>query len=226
MAPAGAPLTSRDRLAGAMTVTPRTADTAIALVRRRTKRPLLVAIDGHSAAGKSTLARSMAAALPDVQVVHVDDFYRPMDEAERLALRPDEGYDRYFDWQRLQLEVLAPLRAGSDTSYRRYEWDAGSLGGLAVVRAEGIVIVEGVYSFRPELRPLYDLSIFVATPPATRRMRQVTRSDSDAWTSRCDAAERFYVATHRPEAAADLVVDGLGPDAQADAGGSGSDATA
>ena len=45
-----------------------------------------VAIDGHSAAGKSTLAVALAGQL-DGAVIAGDDFYRPMDHKSALASR-------------------------------------------------------------------------------------------------------------------------------------------
>lgn len=189
----------------------RYSEAAITLVQRQTKRPLFVAIDGYSAAGKSTLARAIAEALPGVQVVETDDFYRMMDENERFDLPPQEAYERDYDWQRLRRDVLAPLRAGTVARYRRYDWNTGALVGFTEVKPEGVVVVEGVYSFRPELRSFYDLSIFVTTAAVTRRARQETRPESNAWKLRWDAAEEFYVARHRPDLAADLLVCGVEP---------------
>jgi hypothetical protein len=41
--------------------------------------PVLLAIDGHSAAGKSSLARTLQSAHSDATIVHANDFYRPLD---------------------------------------------------------------------------------------------------------------------------------------------------
>src|SRR4051812_49685989 len=90
---------------------------------RRSRSHLLVAIDGGGGAGKSTLARNLADALGDATIVQMDDFYRPMPAAERAALTPGEGVDRYFDWsaragQRASAAAprghgpLSPLRLG------------------------------------------------------------------------------------------------------------------
>ncbi|OUD04028.1 hypothetical protein CA983_06335 [Streptomyces swartbergensis] len=96
-------------------------------------------------------------------VVHGDDFYRPMDAEERAGLDPVQGYHRYFDWQRLREEVLAPLAAGRDAGYRRYDWPTGTLAPdeIHTVSRSGIVVVEGVYAARPELTDYYDLVVYV-----------------------------------------------------------------
>lgn len=61
-------------------------------------------------------------------VIHGDDFYRPMAQIERADLDPEQGYDRYFDWQRLREEILVPLAAGvgkrgtNATTGKRVRW--------------------------------------------------------------------------------------------------------
>lgn len=87
----------------------------------------LVAIDGLGGAGKSTLARALQADLAAVIIVQMDDFYRPMLERRREQLSPVEGFDQFFDWQRLRDEVLAPLRAGRTAHFRPYDWDRGTI---------------------------------------------------------------------------------------------------
>jgi uridine kinase len=115
-------------------------------------------MDGGGGAGKSTLAREVAAIVDRSTIVEGDDFYRVMDEDERAALRPDTGYDRYFDSERLRDEVLVPLRARDPARYRRFDWDAAKRHGLTTtvveVKPHGVVIVEGVYCNRPELSEL------------------------------------------------------------------------
>ena len=116
----------------------------------------LVSIDGPGGSGKSTLAAEVAERLsPDqVSVVQGDDFYRPMSPEQRLLLSPQEGYERYFDWQRLRDQVLSPLASGAAAQYQRYDWPAGELapGELHQVSRSGVVIVEGVYTARPSWR--------------------------------------------------------------------------
>jgi hypothetical protein len=84
----------------------------------------IVAVDGHSGAGKSTFAAAQAARIA-ATLVPGDDFYRVMDEEVRARLSAHEGIGRYFDWERMRDEVLVPLRAGRDARYRPYDWDSG-----------------------------------------------------------------------------------------------------
>jgi uridine kinase len=182
----------------------------VALLEERDRpSPVLVAIDGHSAAGKSSLARAVAALRPDATIVQTDDFYRPLDVEFRNRLDAAGGYAQYYDWQRLEAEVLQPLRSGRAARFRKYDWAANALGDWDDVRPEGVILVEGCYSARPELRTYYDAVVVVTASPMARQLRQRQRNDAAAvWLERWDAAERHYFEHHRPDIDADLVVSG------------------
>ena len=182
----------------------------LALINKRQTKPLLlVAIDGHSASGKSTLANTLAALLPHVTIVHTDDFYRPTAEVERFALTAEAGYQRYYDWERLAAQVLKPLSAGRQSCYHRYDWSTNQLGAWVTLPTTGIMLVEGCYAARPELKAYYDLIVLVETSAAQRLQRQQARADATpAWLARWDAAERFYLSHAQPQLYADLVITG------------------
>lgn len=93
----------------------------------RTDETTVIAIDGTGGSGKTTLATTVQALLDLATLVHGDDFYRRMPEHEREQLHPQQGYERYFDWQRLRDQVLAPLRAGKAARYQSYDWATGQL---------------------------------------------------------------------------------------------------
>jgi uridine kinase len=169
----------------------------------------LVAIDGHSAAGKSSLARALQAKHRRAAIVQTDDFYRPLDVAYRATLDAAGGYAEYYDWQRLEAQVLRPLRSRTKACYQRYDWGTNELNHWAELEPEGLVIVEGCYSSRPELRSYYDAIAFVVTSPIERMNRQRRRNDaSDVWLRRWDAAERYYLENFHPERCADIVLPG------------------
>ncbi|MEU9131405.1 hypothetical protein AB0D08_25415 [Kitasatospora sp. NPDC048540] len=147
-------------------VTERAKDIADALLRSARTRgsTRIAAIDGPGGSGKTTLAAAVCARLDGSVVVHVDDFYRPMSDRERERLDAEQGYHRYFDWERLRDQVLAPLRDGRAARYRIYDWSTGRLGEWRETAPGGVVIVEGVYSARPELAPWYDVTSYVEVP--------------------------------------------------------------
>ncbi|MFC1436308.1 uridine kinase [Streptacidiphilus sp. N1-3] len=169
----------------------------------------LVALDGAGGSGKSTLAAEVAGRLDGCRVVHGDDFYRPMPERERERLDAEQGYHRYFDWERLRDQVLVPLREDRTARYQLYDWTTGQLGAWHEVAPGAVVIVEGVYTARPELAPHYHVTAFVDTPRdvCLRRVR-ARGENSEQWISRWRAAEDHYLRTTLPRTRVELLVQG------------------
>ena len=106
-----------------------------------------------------------------------DDFYAPMEEQARVALSPECGYMRYFDWVRVRRELLEPLSRGDGARYQRYDWGMKQLAEWIDQPAEGIILIDGVYSYRPELRKFYGYSICVDTPKAECLARLARRGE-------------------------------------------------
>jgi uridine kinase len=182
----------------------------VALVAAMDRRPVVIGIDGQGGAGKSTFARRLGVAFSSAVVVAGDDFYRDMDSGARAALSPESGVERYFDWQRLRREVLEPVRRGDPTlRFPRYDWALATMGGWVDVPMPDVVVVEGVYTLRPELVDLVDVPVWVEAPEATRLRRQLERGESSSeWRRRWLAAENHYVATDDPRSRAVLRVPG------------------
>ncbi|SDY48493.1 Uridine kinase [Micromonospora pattaloongensis] len=169
----------------------------------------IIAIDGAGGSGKTTLAAAAAELLEGAAIVHGDDFYRPMSEHERAQLDPQQGYQRYFDWQRLRDQVLAPLRAGQAARYQSYDWATGQLAAWHEINPGTTVIVEGVYSARPELASYYHLTAYVDTPREICLQRvRVRGENSEEWIRRWRAAEDFYLRTTWPQTRVHLLVRG------------------
>jgi uridine kinase len=182
----------------------------LAKIPERTEaRPILIGIDGLGGAGKTTLADAIAEARRHVQVVHGDDFYGP-EERDWRSWTAQQGYERYFDHQRLASELLEPLRDGRPGRFQRYDWGQNTLGEWVDVTPHGVVVVEGVYLLRPELRPAWDVTVFVEVPRDVRAARLHARGQNDAgWIDRWMAAEDYYEQVLDPAGLADLVVPGV-----------------
>jgi uridine kinase len=168
----------------------------------------LVAIDGPSGSGKTTLARALAEAGDQTAVVSGDDFYRPASDEERRSWSPEEGVRKYFDWERLEQEVLGPLSRTGRCRYQRYDWASGKLSEAVQLPNAHVVLIEGVYTFRPELRRYYDFSIVVSTPKDERLRRWKQRGDAEEQIRRWHASEELYFESTHPEEAAEMVVAG------------------
>jgi len=167
--------------------------------------PLAVAVDGHGASGKSTIARMIAAEMT-AALVHTDDFFMPPAGAAGLL----RSLGDYYDWRRLRAEALAPLLAGHSTSFYRFDWENGGLGDTVTVAPAGLIVLEGVFSAAPVLSDLLDRSIFVETPEQERMRRLRQRITPEEWDDDWLAAERVYFDGTRPPSSFDLIVLGTG----------------
>ncbi len=119
---------------------------------------IVLAIDGSSAAGKSSLAAELGEKY-DAHVFHVDDYFLTDEQrtAERLA-----AVGEFFDKERLLTEVLEPLRRGEDVLLcRRFDCATQGFSEAEPVGRKRVYIIEGVYSLHPDLRPYYDLQLFL-----------------------------------------------------------------
>ena len=183
---------------------------AISLIERSKKKGtrLLVAIDGGAGAGKSTLAREIRNRLGGVAILSTDDFFRPLNEYPAASLPPEKLYDLYFPWQRMRDEALIPLRRGETARYQRYDWSSDRLLDWIIVEPEEIVLVEGVYSSRPELRTMLDAAIIVEASRDERRRRVLARgpNQSSDWMTPWMAAEDWYFDHIRPQDSAELIL--------------------
>lgn len=180
-----------------------------ALDRRRST--LLIGIDGLGGSGKSTLARELAGLLPDATVVEFDDFYRSTHERQLRAAARDREIGGDFDWRRILGQVLRPLAADEAARYQRYDWDRDELAEWRRVSPGGVVLVEGNYSTRDELRDYYDLTVWVAAPYEMRLRRGVERDGEharDRWVNEWMPEEERYVEAFRPADRVDVVVNG------------------
>ena len=171
-------------------------------------RTTLAAIDGLTCAGKSTLVRQVAGALPDAEVVTLDDFYSPL-SAEEQAPRSRGGLPALLrlgaaaaggvDTARGRLRRALPaLRLGLRRPCRvaRRRAARGRLGGgrlLHAARAEALLCA----------------TVYVSTPRETRLARLAERGYPDlTWAEHWMAVEDWYLQREKPALHAQLVVRG------------------
>jgi uridine kinase len=145
-----------------------------------------------------------------VATVHNDDFYLPSVSRSQLPahLKPIGGD---FDWMRLRDQVLIPLRSSQIANYARYDWLSDRLAEHHEIQPRGIVLIEGVYSTRAELRDLFDFRVWVDCPSELRLSRGLVRDSHAAhsqWVNDWMPAEDRYYDEHCPHTFAHAVVNG------------------
>lgn len=177
----------------------------IARAARSKGGPFVVALDGRSGVGKSTLASALAERL-DACVIAGDDFY-----AGGVELRTDPPASRAaacIDWTR-QRAVLEALAAGRRARWRAFDWasfDGRLCDAVSMAEPAPVVILEGAYAARPELADLLDLRVVVSVPDEVRLARLTAREGSiGRWEEQWHEAEAFYFATVMPTGRFDIV---------------------
>ncbi|WP_051799751.1 nucleoside/nucleotide kinase family protein [Catenuloplanes japonicus] len=136
------------------------ADRILAL---RRDHPTRVGIDGHSAAGKTTLADELAATLRDrtgrtVLRVSIDHFKRHVDLRTRYpAGSPESYYAEMFDVEAVRDELLAPLGPGGTRRYRTQIMDVSGRtridDGVRIAPDDAILVADGGFLQKPALAP-------------------------------------------------------------------------
>jgi uridine kinase len=183
-----------------------------------------VAVDGPDAAGKTTLADSVASNLRlrgrTVLRATVDDFQRPRAERYRRGKYSSEGYYRdSFDYSALKRLLLEPLGPGGDSAYRTatfdYLRDSEQVGAVGVAPPNAVLIVDGVFLLRPELAAEWDLSVFVSVT-ADETLRRALIRDTKLFGSTEEVERRYreryipaqslYFEEARPTDAATIIV--------------------
>lgn len=180
-------------------------------------RPVVVALDGGSGAGKTTLAR-LVQERTGAALIHLDDFYTTtVPEHGWLERSVPERLRDVFDWERACRDALAPLRAGQPARWQAFDF-AGDLtadGTYALQRAAtvvapaSVILLEGAYSAAPPLASLVDLAVLVQVSAAERSRRTALRDPAaflDPWHAIWDEVEAYYFSQVRPPHSFDLVV--------------------
>lgn len=183
-------------------------DLLLDAVGRPTCRPGIIAVDGRSAGGKTTLATLIHEHIPDSVVVHTDDV---------------AWHHSFFDWSDLLARgVLEPLVRGEAVHYRPPAWDArGRPGAIQVAPDLDLVVVEGVGAGRRELAHLLDAVLWVQSDFAEAERRGIARDVAEGVNGDLEQATAFwhewmgeelpFVADQRTWERACLVVAGTPP---------------
>jgi uridine kinase len=186
---------------------------------------VLLGIDGPDAAGKTTLADDLATLLGASAIrASIDDFEHPAEHRIRHGRGGDTYYRNGFDHQTFRAVLLEPFAAGAHLVVTKWrDPHTGVPHEVTVeVPARAILVADGVFLQRPELRELWSYVVYLKVDPAVSLERARTRDLG--WTGSVEEIELGYRVRYLPgqqiyrdavdpETLADLLVDNTDPSA-------------
>ncbi|MDK2867707.1 MAG: hypothetical protein PWP51_2630 [Clostridiales bacterium] len=145
-----------------------------ALPEKREAR--IIAIDGRSASGKSTMADHLANVL-NAGVIHMDDFFLPAElrTAERLS---EPGGNVHYE--RFQKEVLMNIQSPQAFDYQTFDCSVMKPGVQRIVKTSKWRIVEGAYSHHPIFGDYCDIRVFSDVTP-DEQLRRIEKRNGSEW---------------------------------------------
>jgi len=192
--------------------------------------PVRVGVDGISAAGKTTLADELIEPIErrghPVIRASVDSFHRPRSERYRRGVDSPVGYYLdSFDYDALCTKLLIPLGPGGSRSYRTRVFDSYTDSPIDAPQhnapENAVLLVDGVFLFRPELNFHWDFRIFVHIDFEEAIRRACERDLSllgsveairDRYYKKYFPGERMYLDSVRPAELADVIVENSVPE--------------
>ncbi len=140
------------------------------------RRPVVLAIAGDSASGKTTLTKGLVEALGEDRCtsICVDDYHR-YDRAERkdLPFTPLHPDCNYIDIMEQHLQLLA---MGRPILKPVYDHDTGTFTRPQYIEPKEFVVIEGLHPLSTKLlRACFDVTVFLDPPEEIRREWKVKR---------------------------------------------------
>lgn len=169
----------------------------------------IVAIDGLNASGKTHLTDELLRRNPMWQVIRLDELQLPTASQEWEHWTDQECSEYFVDTDHLR-SLLTGLRQGRLVDFRPYDWANHRVSeAVRIYVPEGVVLVEGIYTMRSALLPLYDLTIWVELDDEERIRRIDSRLPAEpGWRDAWIRGERAYTLSEKLRERASLVVSG------------------
>lgn len=214
-------------------VTPRT--TVLRQLRDEVRRDyragrVILAVDGIDGAGKTILADGLGEVFAEdgtaVFRASIDGFHRP--RAERYArgrTSPEGFYRDSYDYATFRRVLLDPFRQGgqtaSATGFQLAVWDVVRDAPVEARWVSGpedaVLIVDGIFLNRPELKGAWDWSVWLDVPVDVAYARMALRDGSDPDPSapgnrRYREGQELYLREASPRTQASAILDNTDPE--------------
>lgn len=195
------------------------------IMAAKIRHPLRVGVDGVDASGKTTLADSLADYLKSINAniirASIDDFHNPRAVRYAKGRNSAEGYYKdSFNNKAIIDNLLAPLGENGDLKYKTavfdFKTDSEVVLPLETAKPDSILIMDGVFLFRPELAGYWDLKIFleadfkITVDRAKKRDGYLLGSENEIiekYEKRYVPGQKMYFKEAKPQEKSDIIID-------------------
>ncbi|WAB83174.1 uridine kinase [Microcella daejeonensis] len=180
---------------------------------------IIVAIDGVDGAGKTRFADDWAPVLrargAAVVRASIDGFHQPRSARYARGRESAEGYYRdSFDLGALRARLVEPFRSGAEevgTAVFDHASDSAVDERESGIPRDAVLLLDGIFLHRPELRTLWHWTIWLDVPPEVRDARLRARDGAHSVAPRYTEGQYLYEKEANPRRAASVIIDNADP---------------
>ena len=125
------------------------------------KNKIIIAIDGMTGSGKTTLAKELSQLYDNTPVFHADDFFLPPDLRKEERLNEPGGNIHYERMKKKVIDFLVEGKINDDIKYQPFNCQKQNFGEEKIFKINRVNVVEGSYCLNPYFGKYYDISIFL-----------------------------------------------------------------
>ena len=200
--------------------TPQKTDVLVALaadiLHNYGKGRAIIAVDGLDGAGKTRFADALAEELGRgsraVFRASMDDFHRPRTERYARGRDSAEGFYRdSYNYTTFRRVLVEPFRLGSIGSFVLAAFDVARDAQIqpkwTTAPDDALLIIDGIFLNRPELRGIWNYSIWLDVDPEIAAARMRERDGEPTNPSRYTGGQALYLDDSTPRAQATAIID-------------------
>lgn len=161
-------------------------------------KPLIIAIEGKCASGKTTLANLFK---DKYTIIHIDDFFLPESKKTKerlLQIGGNINYEAVFD-------LLVNIKEHKQIAYQKFDCHNQTYS-LVNMPYNEVIILEGVYSYHPYFNQLVDKLVYFDINEETQFARIKMRPNFKRFFSEWIPLENNYYKHEKIITKADLVL--------------------
>lgn len=168
-------------------------------------KKVVIAIDGPSASGKSTLGNLLKDKY-DALLFHTDNYFLPKERKTKERLGESGGN---LDYERLKSEIIDNL----DEDYLKSDYFncvTNVLEEREQSKNKQVIIIEGAYSMHKTLRDYYTLTVFLEIDETLQKDRILARNGRimlERWVKEWIPLENYYIEAEDLKNKADIIID-------------------